>query len=157
MNESIAAARQRFYEPRRFSRIAERLAQALHRSVDAVVEVDDGVAGPELLAKLLAGDEIARMLQKERKHAQRLPLELYLAAVPAQFQGAWVELEVSEAKRPSHRLIGAGHATSPAKPITSVALRNDLRCIARARGRRLTRSWTASRERRFVFVVVGKQ
>jgi hypothetical protein len=40
-----------------------------------VVEVDEGIVGPQALAELLTSDELARMLEQHREHLQRLLLQ----------------------------------------------------------------------------------
>ena len=62
-NETIATPRHRFDKAGRFCRIAKRLSQSLHRRAHAVVEIDEGVVGPQALAQLLTSDELARALQ----------------------------------------------------------------------------------------------
>jgi len=58
-DESIAASRDRLDEARRCRRIAERLAKMFHARIQAVLEVDVGVFGPELAAEVVARDEDA--------------------------------------------------------------------------------------------------
>src|ERR1700682_5394637 len=46
--EAVATPGQRLDEPRILRRISQRLAQFVDRGIQAVVEVDEGVGGPDL-------------------------------------------------------------------------------------------------------------
>ena len=59
-------------------RVAQRLAQPLHGGIDAVLEVDDRLARPELPAKLFAAYQLARSLDQQGEDSQRLAFELDL-------------------------------------------------------------------------------
>ena len=61
-DEPVAAAWQRLDIARDVGRIIERLAQAPNRRVQAGLEVDERIGGPEAIAQRLAGDELARTL-----------------------------------------------------------------------------------------------
>ena len=58
-NKPIAAAREGFDEPRRLSRIAQRVAEALHRRIQSAFEIDEGVVVPEPTPQLVPGDDLA--------------------------------------------------------------------------------------------------
>ena len=53
-DEPVAAPGQRLDETRLHRRIAQRLAKPPHRGVQAALEVDEGVVGPELMAEAVA-------------------------------------------------------------------------------------------------------
>src|SRR2546430_8985649 len=55
-----------------FRRLVQRLAQALHRGVDAFVKGDDRVARAKPPAQVLARDELAGPLDEEREDPQTL-------------------------------------------------------------------------------------
>ena len=58
-DKPVSAARQRFNVARHLGGVAERLAKARNRIVQAMVEIDERVGGPNLRAQLLASDHIA--------------------------------------------------------------------------------------------------
>ena len=58
-DEAVTAAGQRLDIAGTGGGIAERLAQLVYGRVQAVVEIDEGVGGPEFLAQLFAGDYLA--------------------------------------------------------------------------------------------------
>jgi hypothetical protein len=49
----------------RVSFVAERLTQFLDRGIQTVIEVDEGIGGPEALANLIARDQLPGLLQQD--------------------------------------------------------------------------------------------
>src|SRR5262245_46953403 len=96
-DESVAALRQGLDESGTFGRIPERLAQAVHRRVQAVVEIDERVSRPELLAEFVASNEIAAAVHEEQKDVEWAAAQLDDAALLAQFAQAAVDFEQAEA------------------------------------------------------------
>ena len=66
-DEPIAAPGHRFDEPRRRRVLAERLAQAFDRGVEAVIELDERVVGPQLLPQLLTRDHLTGAIEQRRR------------------------------------------------------------------------------------------
>ena len=97
-DKSIPAARQGLDVARTGCGIAKGLAQLVYGGVQAVVEIDEGVGGPELLLQLLAGDHVAGALQQQRQHLEGLPLQAQLDSALAQFACAEIKLKDSEAR-----------------------------------------------------------
>ena len=87
-NEAVAVAGDGLDEPRIFRGVAESLAETHDGGVEAVIEVNKGVARPETFAKLFAADEIAGSFEKDRKNLPRLVLEANAGSVLAQFAGS---------------------------------------------------------------------
>ena len=58
-DKAVAAAGKRLDIARGFGGIAEHFAKPRDGVVKAMVEIDEGVGGPNLVAKLLAGHDIA--------------------------------------------------------------------------------------------------
>src|SRR4029077_14481651 len=69
---AIAAAGQGFDVARIVGRVAQRLPEAAHRRVDAVLELDDGGHGPEFAADFLTGHEVARPVEQHGEDSKRL-------------------------------------------------------------------------------------
>jgi len=65
-------------------RIREHIAQLLHGAVQAGIEIDEGVRGPEPLMEFFAGNDIAGMLQQQRQYLEGLILKFQADAVLAQ-------------------------------------------------------------------------
>ncbi len=68
----------------------------INRNVEAIVEIHEGVGGPEFLAQIVAGDDLAGIFQQHRENLERLVLKANLQAAFAQFAGGEVRLKNSE-------------------------------------------------------------
>jgi hypothetical protein len=80
------------------SRIAQRLSQSVHRRADAVLEFDDRIVGPQPLAQLLAGYNLAWSLKQYKENSKRLLRQADSPpSILSQFASAEVELEALEA------------------------------------------------------------
>ena len=79
------------------SRVAEGLANLADAEVEALLEIHEGVAGPDVLANLIARDHFARPAHEEREHLRRLRREFDQIAVLAKLAAGDVQLERSEA------------------------------------------------------------
>ena len=96
-DETIAASRQRLDVTRRVGLITERDPDLLDAEVQPLVEVDEGVAAPDLAAQLFAGHDVAGAAHEEGEDLEGLLLELDEQAALAQLAVAQVDLEDSEA------------------------------------------------------------
>ncbi len=75
-----------------------------------MVEIDEGVGGPEFLAQIIASDHVASALQEQGEHLERLILQAELGAVLAQLAGGEVELEDAKAGDSAGAIAwGSGH------------------------------------------------
>jgi len=81
--EAISAPGLRFDESRRISRVAQRLPQFLHGTVQALVEIDKRILVPESLAQPLAGNNFARLFQQQHQDQKWFFPELDADAVLA--------------------------------------------------------------------------
>jgi hypothetical protein len=75
-DEAISSASESFNEDGRFRRFAQRIAQPLDGSIQAVIEIDEGVHRPEFAAQFLSGNYFSRSLKQRRQHLKGLFLEL---------------------------------------------------------------------------------
>ncbi len=98
-------------KPRFLSRVAQRISKFFDRSVQTVIEGNEGVLGPKSVTQLIPGNDFARVLQQQRKQAERLLLQLYFDAVLVQFSRTEVNIKGAEAHEPS-RLSGSNHKPS---------------------------------------------
>jgi hypothetical protein len=64
-----------------------------------VIEIDEGVGGPEASAQIVSRDDLSRPFQQLSEHLERLILQLDLVSLPAQFSRTQIEFEYSEASR----------------------------------------------------------
>src|SRR3954452_8353439 len=82
-NEPIPAPRNGFDEWRSRCRVAEDLAQTLHRCVEAVLEIGERVIGPHGPPQLVARDEPSRTCDQDAEDPKRLVGHEYaIGAVP---------------------------------------------------------------------------
>src|SRR5438552_2270054 len=96
--KAIAAASHGFHKARTFRRVAESFADFVDRFVEPMIEVDEGVRGPEPFLKILASNNFAGIQHKHREDLKRLFLKPDALAVLAQFAGPEVHLENPEAE-----------------------------------------------------------
>ena len=97
-DEAVSAAGEGFDVTGAGSGISQGFAHLVNGSVEAVVEVDEGVGGPELLLQLFARDDVSGMIEEQSEHLEGLALQAQLDATLAQFSRAEVELEDSETR-----------------------------------------------------------
>jgi hypothetical protein len=90
--------RQSFNEARARGRVAQGRSQTVDGSVQAMVEIDEGVRGPESLANPLTGHYLSRMFQQHYQDLEWLVLKLYFIALLAQLAQARINLKDTEAK-----------------------------------------------------------
>jgi hypothetical protein len=95
-NKPVSEARQRFNAARPLGGVTEHLAKPRNRIVQAMVEIDKSVGGPNLRSQLLASDHIAGALEKNGQNLQRLTLQPQSDPVFAQLPCANVQLEIVE-------------------------------------------------------------
>ena len=76
--EAIPPARQGFDKTGIVRAVTERFAQFVDGFVESVLEVDEGVGGPEPVLQLFAGDHLAWPFKEYRQHFKRLAVELDL-------------------------------------------------------------------------------
>src|SRR5580698_5063961 len=80
-NETVTTPGQSLDVAGLVGRIGQDIPQFLDGSVQSSIEIDKGVFRPERLAKLLARNQFAWLLQQECKHLIGLPLKLQSDAV----------------------------------------------------------------------------
>jgi hypothetical protein len=73
------------------------LPQLLDRGVDAVLEIDDSVVGPQFLLEFVAAYHLAGVLQQELEHKQGLSLQANGLLAVAQLTRPQVQFEVTKA------------------------------------------------------------
>jgi hypothetical protein len=81
-HKPIATARDRLDELRTLHTVAEGYAQFANSGVQADIEVDKCVGGPEYLLQLLAPHEISGTFQKRNENAPGLFLQADAVAIP---------------------------------------------------------------------------
>ena len=58
-------------EPGILGRVVESVAQSADGRIQAVIEINEGVGGPETLAQLFAGNYLARGLKEFRQYSEK--------------------------------------------------------------------------------------
>ena len=92
-DETITATGQGLNVPRRLGRIPQRFSQALNGVVDAVVEIDKSIGGPDLLPQMLSCYHFPPAFEQDLK---RLLLQTDFDPVLAELSRGLIELEGTE-------------------------------------------------------------
>src|SRR5471030_1190493 len=108
-DEAVAAPRQGFDKPGRFGWIPQSLAQPLDRGVDAMVELDHGIVGPQLLLQLFPSDQFTLALQQHRQNPDGLFGDFQFEPALTQFSGARIEFKHAET------YLRRSHAVAPSR------------------------------------------
>ena len=109
-DKAIAAPSKRLHEARISGRVPQGFADLVDGRVEAVIEVNKRVSGPELFAQVLAGNHVAGMFEQQSKHLERLLLEPNADAAFAEFSGLEVRLEHAKTDNaPARNRCGRGH------------------------------------------------
>ena len=101
--EAVAAFLQGLDEHRSRGVITERQAYLPDAVVQTLVELDERGFVPDLLAKLLAGDQRAGLRDENLEDAQRLRLDPYWTAIATQLPRIEIELELGKSQPPISR------------------------------------------------------
>src|SRR6185437_3277732 len=96
-DEAVAPAGDGFHIRRSGSGIAEGLANFVYCRVEAVIEINEGAAGPEFAPKVFAREQFARTFQQKGKELKWLFLKTHTDAILAKFPGSEIGFENSEA------------------------------------------------------------
>ena len=119
-DEAVTTPWDRLDELRVGGVVLERLAQAPDGVVNALLEVDGRGVGPQPRAKLLAGHELAGVLEEDGEYRERLIGEVDAVAGSRQLTGAQVEFVRAEAKKERAGGSGVGHRRiSPTSTVLS--------------------------------------
>src|SRR2546427_10042802 len=92
-DEAVAALGERLDEPWILRRVAESLSKTVHRRIQPMVEVDERVGRPQLLPKLLTGDDIPATGQQQDQNVERPATQFDLATLFPQLTSPAVNLE----------------------------------------------------------------
>src|SRR5438270_5274302 len=87
-DEAISASGQGFNKSRIVCRIPQRLANFVHRGIQSMLEIDEGISRPKALSQLLSRDQLARVRKKRSKNLKWLFLEFEAMPLPASFSAA---------------------------------------------------------------------
>jgi hypothetical protein len=107
-DEAVASARKRLYVAGFVRRFTQRVPQPLHGRVDAVVELDYGVVGPELVADLLAQNYLAGAFKEHPEDLKGLVLKPDADTVFAQLSRTDIQLKWAESDIRSRASARAG-------------------------------------------------
>ena len=108
-DEPIASPWQRLDESRRAGRIAQGLANPRDGVVKPVVEVYEGVGGPERGPQITARDQLTGGREQECQYLDRLALQAHLHASFPQLLRLKIQLEDVEAENASRWNFLSGH------------------------------------------------
>ena len=99
--EAISATRNGFDVTRIVSFVGKGVAKFADRGVQASLEIDESVFGPQVLLQFRSGDDLALALREQDENTQRLFLKANARAVFANFARCQVHM-----KRPNLRIGG---------------------------------------------------
>src|SRR6266852_7042080 len=80
-DEAVSAAGQGFDEARARGGIAQRLANLVHCGIQTVIEIDEGISGPDPYAQIFSRHDLTVILQQGAEDLKRLLLKPDASAV----------------------------------------------------------------------------
>jgi hypothetical protein len=99
-DEAVPAPRNGFHKAGTLRGVAEGLADFVDRFVEPVVEIHEGIGGPELLLQFLSRYYLAGVIDQHGQHLKRLLLDFDLQSMFSEFTGTEINLEDAKAKTP---------------------------------------------------------
>ena len=109
-NEPVTASRDRLHEAGVLGSIAEDFPQPHDRVVQSVVKIDKGIPWPEAIAQFFAGDNFARLFQKQDQNLKGLFGELESETVLAELASFQIRFKHTEMQNSRNRC-GATHGS----------------------------------------------
>jgi len=122
-DKAIAVPGQRFDEAGRRRVVPQGFAQSFDGTVDAVLEIDEGILRPELLPDLFAGHQFARALQQHGQDLEGLTMKLDFQSLLAQFSSAKVNFKDTKMYAAGPAVIIAHGGVYPPRYAQSTTLR----------------------------------
>jgi hypothetical protein len=119
-DKTVATLGESFNEAGIVGFVGEGVAQFVNGGVQAVLEIDEGVFGPEAFLVLLAGDDDAGLLEEDSQDLEGAILDFQADAGFAKFAGEQVGFVGAEADDRG-KLGRGGHEKSPAGKDETVA------------------------------------
>jgi hypothetical protein len=96
--KAISRALKRLNEDRIIGRICKRLPKPHHCGIQAVVEIDEGIARPQSASELFPADGLARMIEQYLQNLTGLLLQPDLSALLPKFTGMKINLKNTKSK-----------------------------------------------------------
>lgn len=100
-NESVSMSWKCLDELGIFSCVIQRLPETLHRIIQPLVEVNEGVGRPDLSLNFLTRDDFSGMLKENTKHLEWLVLQFYPDAVFTNLTRPQFNFKRSESDNPA--------------------------------------------------------
>jgi hypothetical protein len=95
-DEAVTAARQGLDKTGAFRGISQRFADLVDRYIQSLIEINKCVAGPDLVPKLVAGDDSAVLFQQRSEYLEWLILQTNLRPILAKLPAREVGFEDSK-------------------------------------------------------------
>jgi hypothetical protein len=111
--EAVAATSNGFHKARTLGGVAEGLTDFADRFVETVVEIHEGVRGPEFLLKLFPSHDLTGVLKHHRQELEGLFLKPYSQSVLAQFARAKIQLENPKTEPPANVIVFSRQRIEP--------------------------------------------
>jgi len=113
-NETVSAAGDGFDETRAGGRVAERFANLVYSRIQAVIEVDEGVGGPDFLAQVFTRNDTSSVFEQGGENLKGLLLQPEAPAILTKFPGSQINLKHAEAEQLCFAVGGRrGHDSRP--------------------------------------------
>lgn len=96
-NKTIPSSCDRFDVLRLAGGVAERFADFVHSSIQAVIEINKSVPSPKPLSQIIPGYNLSGPSDQHRKNLQGLLLQPHANTIFAQFSGDKIELKDAKA------------------------------------------------------------
>jgi len=97
-DKPVTASRQCLYKPRRISGVTQDIAESQDCVIETHVKVHKSIRRPKLVAKLVPGNDFARIFQQHNENLKRLLLQPESDPVLVQLARRKVNLEGSKAE-----------------------------------------------------------
>jgi hypothetical protein len=98
-DKAVSTAGQGFDEAWVRGGIPQRLANLVHRSIQAMIEIDEGIGRPDCFAQVVARDDLTCVLQERGQDLKRLFLQPDASPILAQLSGGQVRLKNAKSQK----------------------------------------------------------
>src|SRR5882757_3473803 len=99
-DEAVSATRESLDEARTGRGITQRFANLVNGGIQAVVEIDESVGGPDFLTQVIACNYAPGTFEQNAEDLKRLLLETHESAILAELSGRQVHLKDAKAPKP---------------------------------------------------------
>src|SRR6267378_676013 len=99
-DESVSATSKSLDETRIGRGIAQRLANLVYSSIQAVIEIDERIGRPDLLPQVITRNHTPGIFQQHAENLKRLLLQTHSSAILAELSSGEVHLKDAKPQKP---------------------------------------------------------